>query len=617
MIKLLREHSLEVLDRFQAERISLQLAERTSTASLTLSDRAPVLSVGNWLQMEDGPAGGIVWRVKSIDTQYDTNTRTVQLEHIISALKDRLMFGETKTKDISGGENAGCRQTVNYILAYQDDWILGDIEYNDSNPYSFNGDDLFASIETVSSSLDSCIWEYDFSSYPFRLYIRRMDDTVHSEMRMDRNIKTLRKTIDRSRMYTRHYPIGKDDLHISGDYVSANENIYGVICKVETDQSKDTEGKLRAWAQERLKKHCEPFVTVTISGLDLEEATGEPLDTFTIGKICRVPLPEFSTQINERVTKLSYTDIINDPMTVTVTLANELQDVASIIRQQESASARGGRAGAKKAGEDHAWFVDTEEHVGLVAEAVAGPGADKDWSRVASIFVDGQGIHQRVVYTENELVTHETQIDANEERILLEAVNRENADNALSGRITVQADRITAEVANRQNGDSILQGRINVQADRITQEVRERQGADTDLSGRITVTAREIRQEVTDTENRLSARIKVNSDEIELKVNKNGVVSAINQTAEEVKIQASKINLSGYVTASELSATNATISNLTSGTTQAAKLWATVLQATGFTIGSNGRMTYLGHEITSHNATNRSGQNIAVLGWSQ
>ena len=572
MIKLLREHSLEVLDRFQAERISLQLAERTSTASLTLSDRAPVLSVGNWLQMEDGPAGGIVWRVKSIDTQYDTNTRTVQLEHIISALKDRLMFGETKTKDISGGENAGCRQTVNYILAYQDDWILGDIEYNDSNPYSFNGDDLFASIETVSSSLDSCIWEYDFSSYPFRLYIRRMDDTVHSEMRMDRNIKTLRKTIDRSRMYTRHYPIGKDDLHISGDYVSANENIYGVICKVETDQSKDTEGKLRAWAQERLKKHCEPFVTVTISGLDLEEATGEPLDTFTIGKICRVPLPEFSTQINERVTKLSYTDIINDPMTVTVTLANELQDVASIIRQQESASARGGRAGAKKAGEDHAWFVDTEEHVGLVAEAVAGPGADKDWSRVASIFVDGQGIHQRVVYTENELVTHETQIDANEERILLEAVNRENADNALSGRITVQADRITAEVANRQNGDSILQGRINVQADRITQEVRERQGADTDLSGRITVTAREIRQEVTDTENRLSARIKVNSDEIELKVNKNGVVSAINQTAEEVKIQASKINLSGYVTASQLAATQADIDNLMTGKTTASKI---------------------------------------------
>ena len=40
------------------------------------------------------------------------------------------------------------------------------------------------------------------------------------------------------------------------------------------------------------------------------------------------------------------------------------------------------------------------------------------------------------------------------------------------------------------------------------------------------------------------------ADEIALKVNKNGIISAINATAESVKINASKINLSGYVTVS-------------------------------------------------------------------
>ncbi len=48
--------------------------------------------------------------------------------------------------------------------------------------------------------------------------------------------------------------------------------------------------------------------------------------------------------------------------------------------------------------------------------------------------------------------------------------------------------------------------------------------------------------------------IKVNADNIALKVNKDGVISAINQTAEQVTISASKINLSGYVTASEFNA---------------------------------------------------------------
>ena len=64
-------------------------------------------------------------------------------------------------------------------------------------------------------------------------------------------------------------------------------------------------------------------------------------------------------------------------------------------------------------------------------------------------------------------------------------------------------------------------------------------------------------QDVTALTNRVnSAELAIDgaNAQIELKVSKDGVVSAINQTAETIKIQASKINLSGYVTASQLSA---------------------------------------------------------------
>lgn len=65
------------------------------------------------------------------------------------------------------------------------------------------------------------------------------------------------------------------------------------------------------------------------------------------------------------------------------------------------------------------------------------------------------------------------------------------------------------------------------------------------------------------------ASIKVHADEIKLKVNKNGIVSAINQTSESIKIQASKISLEGLTTINNLfkvntdgsiEATNAVIS---------------------------------------------------------
>ena len=504
MMILFNGHSLTPKDRFQAERLSLQLSERSSSASMTISDSAPVLNVDDWLQIESGPGAGIVWRVKIVEEQFDKKTRTITLEHVIGALKDRIMFGEIKSKDISGSDtiNPTARQTANYILSYQSDWVLGDIAYDVSNPYNFNGDDLLSALDTVSGSLDDCIWEYDFSSYPFKLYIRRMDNSICSEMRTDRNIKTLRKTIDRSRMYTRFYPIGKNNIHIAGDYVGRNENIYGVVCKVETNGDKENEDDLRAWALERIKKHCEPAVTITISGLELASATGEPLDSFTIGKMCRCPLPEFSTTITERITKLSYTDVIEDPMTVTITLANELQDVSTIMKANDSANGKSGRSQKKKDQEDHAWFVDTEEHVGMVAEAVAGPGADQDWSRVSSIFVDGEGIHQKVVKTQNDIVTAFTQIDLNEERILLEAEQRKKDDTVLQGKITVEADRITQEVSERKNGDVTLQGKITVQADRITNEVTRAVNEERSLKGLIEVQADRVSMTVGITDSR-------------------------------------------------------------------------------------------------------------------
>ena len=67
----------------------------------------------------------------------------------------------------------------------------------------------------------------------------------------------------------------------------------------------------------------------------------------------------------------------------------------------------------------------------------------------------------------------------------------------------------------------------------------------------------------------LYSKIVQNSQEITTKVSNGEIASTINQTAQGVLIQASKINLSGYVTASQLEAANARIDNLVSGTTRA------------------------------------------------
>ena len=418
----LRGHTLEPGEKFAPESNGLTLQERASTAKITLGPGQPELAMDDWVLEEKGPGAGIVWRVKAVETTYNTRTRVITLEHAINTLRDVSMFGEVTAAEMGGGVECAAEQAARYVLGQQSIWTLGDFEFSTDAAYKFNGEDLFTALQTITSTLDDPWWDYDMSALPFKLHIRQKKNSPLCEMRMGRNLSTLRKTVDRSQMYTRIYPIGENDLHISGDYLSKNENLYGRKDKVLTDTSQDNETMLRIWAQEKLDRHCEPTVTITISGLELSEATGESLDHLVLGRVCRVPLPEFGTTITERITKLNWKDAENEPENVTVTLCNTLQDIASIINKAISegsgSSGSASRTKAKKDGEDHAWFIDTESHVGMVAEAIIGQGPDGvDWSRVAEIIVDGEGIHQQVVLAQGSIITMQGRQDMTEESL--------------------------------------------------------------------------------------------------------------------------------------------------------------------------------------------------------
>lgn len=156
----------------------------------------------------------------------------------------------------------------------------------------------------------------------------------------------------------------------------------------------------------------------------------------------------------------------------------------------------------------------------------------------------------------------------------------DDVPNGIGANFKVQSNAITAEVNSRKSEDEQLRGQIRVQANKISLVVKETQGG--------------------------------------YEVNQASIVIAINKDhGSTIKLRADTVDLGNYATVGELKATTAQIESLRTGEAQATKLWTSVLQVTGFYVGANGRMTYLGHEITSHNAVNRNGQNIAVLGWSQ
>lgn len=445
---LLSGHSLAEAGIVREEALSIVLKEREATANLTPESMAGI-TVNSWLRGNRNPGDGIVWRVKSIQQVYNTRTPAVQLEHVVNTLKDNILFGEITPAVITGNDSATtctALQAANYILSMTADWTLGtmDSAYQSvTNAYKFDGDNLYDALAKVTETLEEAWWSYDLTVFPFRLNITAKPAGVACELRAGRNLTALSRTIDRTGMYTRFYPIGYDNKHITGEYVSKNESAYGVIAHVETDQTLETEAELIAWANQRLAKHAEPKVSVTADGLELADATGVPLDRLTLGRICRLPLPEFGTVIEERIVELNYQDAVHRPQTVRITMANSQEDVTKILADAIKAGAgptgAAARENSRRGAADHAWFEDTSTHVAMVAEGIVGVDAQgkPNWTRLSQLIVDGAGIHGDVHSLLDGELYNQTKFDITDDKVSMVVGTNSGGHYIKAGEITL------------------------------------------------------------------------------------------------------------------------------------------------------------------------------------
>ena len=157
----------------------------------------------------------------------------------------------------------------------------------------------------------------------------------------------------------------------------------------------------------------------------------------------------------------------------------------------------------------------------------------------------------------------ETDILQNERNIILEARQVDENRKVIKA-AGMKVDPITGVIIYAEDVANSIGANFRVQSNAITAEVNSRKSEDEQLRGQIRVQANKISLVVTERDGRSV-------------VNTASIVAGINSNhGSYVKLQADTINLTGYVTASELEATNARFNNLVSGRTTAAELNATV-----------------------------------------
>lgn len=517
-----------------------------STASLTLPEGEHA-AFGEWVEVftQNGSAG--VYRVSGASETY-TDKASVELEHGICALGDAIIPGK-------GTISGTLSEVLSAMLGYQvvtaggaPLWALGSVATNAQASIDHDSTNLLSAVLAVVP--DGYMLTFDQSALPWRIGVSAMETMPSCEGRLSRNLRSVTVTVDEEDFCTRIYC---NMLPAPGYMDGPTVGTWGIKAKTITAQENVTQESLTAYITQYLEDHKNPRVSIECDAEDLSAITGETIDRLEKGRLFRLALPDYGVAMEERILAVHTGSAYDEPERVRLTLANSIRDTAdtlvyienSVTGGAASSSARGGyvRGGGGGSGISQASVLDmlkkTETYI----------TADEAWTREAGIRIESNTAE---MYATKKAIVGDWTGDVE----TIDALIQASTDNG----------GLVAMLVGRKNSAEEVNAAISATA-----------------AGGGLITLKASQTDLDAMGNRVSsaeASIKVNSDSIELKVSKDGVISAINQTAESIKISASKIELSGYVTASEFSSLKADLANVTSGTVQASHLYTQNLTAT-------------------------------------
>lgn len=539
MIQLPRllDSSLKEVKRLRPVQMSVNLEiVPLSTASMTLL-KDDTVTARSFVEIYTSIGSVGIFRVRAPQESYGDETITVECEHAITEVADYLI-----KEDYEKAMNAQTAMKTLFSHYKGKLWKLGSLT-NLSGTVN-----VIASYNTVLEAMLAILDQqrdlmmtFDFTTSPWTINFTKKGTVVAAEGRLSRNVKSAKVTYDDSNLCTRVYADGltgtKDNVY--GHIDASTLSKYGVVEKTVSgsDNKDDTTRTAKAF----LNDNKEPKVSVEIDAADLSLITGEPLDKFTLGKLFRLAIPDRGVTVEQHITSLSWDDVFNNEESIHVTLAAKKDTVLSFLHDVETGGGRGGGSASRKTEKNKKEYTTKFEQTDRSIELVA-TRTDK-----------------------NDKILEQAGMSLNSKGVLIYATDNKNN---IASKLNVEAGRIDSLVS--KTGVNKL-------------------GKSETLYSRITQTASSIKAEVSKKVDKTTyeAYVKVTAKSIESKVSAGNIASTINQTAQSVTIKASKIDLSGYVTASELEATNATITNLTSGTTTAAALKGNNIYATnGLKLGS-------------------------------
>lgn len=334
-------------------KVSLNLQiDPLSTATMEIPWGQPDVQVRDFVELfaPDGSAG--IYRVSKTEQSVGMHTKA-WLKHAFVTLEDDITIGVPAIEGTFA-------VVVSSLLACQSvlRWTLGDVELPDEYTvlYSAGQDSIKAAIMDIFDKLPAGYYlDLDTLHYPWVMHLRALPVDDLCEGRMRRNLSGVTITRDDRDLCTRVYPYGagegEDRINLStltgALFMDADtQDEWGIVVKSFAEDDVFDAITLQDVARLYLDINKNPLLSVTLDAINLELITGENLDRFYPGRLCRLSLPGYSIIMNERVISISYPDVYGAPGNATVTLANKVRDsfddLANLVREASAAKLIGG-----------------------------------------------------------------------------------------------------------------------------------------------------------------------------------------------------------------------------------------------------------------------------------
>lgn len=489
-----------------------------STASLTFEESGGV-PMRAFVELFNAKGSAGIFRVNLPEEGFGSGDR-LSLKHGVCVLEDGIARGQGKITGTprSVFEQILANQTIS--ARGQHMWKLGAVEAPESMTITVehDGTKTLEMLARAISELEGYTLSFSQADFPWTVHVLRKKTEASCEGRLSRNIRTIRKTIDDSDLCTKLYCNLLDGGYIESDTIGA----WGVVEREITLDDDMPKPDAAAYCQRYLENRKNPAVAIELDADEWYAMTGEKLDRFEIGDICRLALPEYGVTIEERIVAMNYMDALGKPESVTVSIANQVQDMSIKTAEME-----------KKLNDLNNKSTGYGNQFKTVNTTIANLQKEDE---------DIKDVNDKMVAW---FAKAEINLDATEEGASVGILATYKTVHGLEEKL---GERITsAELILNGDPNSATAGLVA----RVTENEREIASAALTLNGTKDNPSAGLVAKVGVNESGL----KVFQDSVSIQNIVDGkIVTVINSSQEGVTINSAKINLNGYVTASQLSA---------------------------------------------------------------